>query len=174
MMAMPSPDGPEQAGAEVDVLDVMPRLAQLSNVISRGRLVEHAMEATGITLERPAFSALVSLHLEGRPLRIREIADRLQVVQPHVTRQVQQLERRGLVRRIGDPNDRRVSMIEPTAEGSAAASRYARTLIGWFTGAIAHWPDEDRADLGRLLARFADDVTAHLAALGGSGTPPSE
>ncbi|GAA2313517.1 hypothetical protein GCM10010149_76000 [Nonomuraea roseoviolacea subsp. roseoviolacea] len=85
--------------------------------------------------------------------------------QPHVTRQVQQLERRGLVRRIGDPNDRRVSYIEPTDKGRAAADRYARTLIGWFTGAISHWSARDREDLGRLLARFADDVTAHLATL---------
>ncbi|MCO1657817.1 MarR family winged helix-turn-helix transcriptional regulator [Pseudonocardia humida] len=169
---MPPLDGTERPGAEDDVLAVMPRLAQLSNVVSRGRLVEHAMATTGITLERPAFGALVSLHLEGRPLRISEIADRLQVVQPHVTRQVQQLERRGLVRRIGDPGDRRVSLIEPTAEGAAAADRYARTLIGWFTGAIAHWSDEDREDLGRLLARFADDVTAHLSVLG--DTPPVE
>jgi DNA-binding MarR family transcriptional regulator len=170
-MPTPPPDGPEQAGIEGDVLAVMPRLAQLSNVISRGRLVEHAMEATGIALERPAFSALVSLHLAGKPLRIKEIADKLQVVQPHVTRQVQQLERRGLVRRIGDPNDRRVSLIEPTVEGSAAADRYARTLIGWFTGAVAHWSEEDREDLGRLLARFADDATAHLASL--ADIPPS-
>jgi hypothetical protein len=35
----------------------------------------------------------------------------------------------------------------------------------WFTGAIAHWSAPDRADRGRLLGRFADDVTAHLTTL---------
>ncbi|NUW35763.1 MarR family transcriptional regulator [Nonomuraea sp. SMC257] len=159
--------GPESpAGGDDDqVLAVMPHLAQLSNAISRGRLTEHAMESAGIEVDRPAFSVLVSVHLTGRPLRISEIAEKMQLVQPHVTRQVQQLERRGLVRRIGDPNDRRVSYIEPTDQGRAAADRYARTLIGWFTGAISHWSEQDREDLGRLLARFADDVTAHLATL---------
>ncbi|MFI6789608.1 MarR family winged helix-turn-helix transcriptional regulator [Nonomuraea sp. NPDC050383] len=152
-------------GDDDQVLAVMPRLAQLSTAISRGRLTEHAMDAAGIEADRPAFSVLVSVHLAGAPLRISEIAEKMQLVQPHVTRQVQQLERRGLVRRIGDPHDRRVSFIEPTDEGRAAADRYARTLIGWFTGAIAHWPEQDRKDLGRLLARFADDVTAHLATL---------
>jgi DNA-binding MarR family transcriptional regulator len=117
-------------------------------------------------VDRPAFSVLVSVHLAGKPLRISEIAEKMQLVQPHVTRQVQQLERRGLVRRTGDPNDRRVSFIEPTDEGKAAADRYTRTLISWFTGAIAHWSEQDRGDLGRLLARFADDVTAHLDTLG--------
>ncbi|RJL35674.1 MarR family winged helix-turn-helix transcriptional regulator [Bailinhaonella thermotolerans] len=158
------PRDPE-GGTDEQVLAVMPRLAQLSNALSRGRLTEHAMKSAQVEVDRPAFSVLISVHLAGRPLRISEIAEQMQLVQPHVTRQVQLLERRGLVRRIGDPNDRRVSFIEPTDEGRAAADRYARTLIGWFTGAIAHWSGPDRADLGRLLARFADDVTAHLATL---------
>ncbi|MCA1218338.1 MarR family winged helix-turn-helix transcriptional regulator [Streptomyces sp. 8L] len=161
-------DGPGAAGDQDEVLAVMPRLSQLGNAISRGRLVQHAMEAAGVTVERPAFTVLLSLHFAGEPLRIKEIADKVQVVQPHVTRQVQQLERRGLVRRIGDPDDRRVSLIEPTDEGAGAADRYARTLIGWFAGAVAHWSDQDRRDLGRLLTRLADDVTAHLADLDAS------
>ncbi|MCO6003967.1 hypothetical protein NE236_03150 [Actinoallomurus purpureus] len=41
----------------------------------------------------------------------------------------------------------------------------ARAPSPWFTGAIAHWSAPDRADLGRLLGRFADDVTAHLTTL---------
>ncbi|GII84642.1 MarR family transcriptional regulator [Sphaerisporangium siamense] len=159
--------GPQDpaGGTDDQVLTVMPRLAQLSNAISRGRLIEHAMKTARVEVDRPAFSVLVSVHMAGKPLRISEIAEQTQLVQPHVTRQVQQLERHGLVRRIGDPNDRRVSFIEPTDEGKAAADRYARTLINWFTGAIAHWSDPDRADLGRLLARFAEDITAHLATL---------
>ncbi|MFC4907418.1 MarR family winged helix-turn-helix transcriptional regulator [Actinomadura gamaensis] len=152
-------------GEDDDVLAVMPRIAQLGNAISRGRLTEHAMKAAGVEVDRPAFSVLVSVHMAGRPLRISEIAEQMQLVQPHVTRQVQTLERHGLVRRTGDPNDRRVSIIEPTDAGRTAADRYARTLISWFTGAIAHWSEPDRAALGRLLARFADDVTTHLATL---------
>lgn len=159
--------GAEAAGGQDDeVLAVMPRLAQLANAVSRRRLVEHAMAAAGIEVEQPAFSVLLSIHLAGTPLRISEIAERMRLVQPHVTRQVQQLERRGLVRRTGDPNDRRVSIIVPTDEGGAAAERYASSLVRWFTGAVAHWSEQDRADLGRLLARFADDVTVHLATFG--------
>lgn len=75
--------------------------------------------------------------------------------------------------RIGDPDDGRVSLIEPTANGAQSAERYAHTLIGWFTGAVAHWSEQDRADLGRLLTRFADDVTTQLAHLDETedGTP---
>ncbi|MEU6383952.1 MarR family transcriptional regulator [Streptomyces bauhiniae] len=155
-----TPDAPS-----ADVLAVVPRLAQLSNAVNRGRLAERAAEAAGLALDRPAVGVLVTLHVADRPLRIGEIAERMQVVGPHVTRQVQALERRGLVHRVADPHDRRASLIEPTPEGAQAANRYAGSLVGWFAEAIAGWTDEERADLGRLLGRLVDDVTAHLGRL---------
>ncbi|MGW5333319.1 MarR family winged helix-turn-helix transcriptional regulator [Streptomyces bauhiniae] len=155
-----SPDAPS-----ADVLAVVPRLAQLSNAVNRGRLTERAAEAAGLALDRPAVGVLMTLHMADRPLRIGEIAERMQVVGPHVTRQVQSLERRGLVHRVSDPHDRRASLIEPTQEGTEAAHRYASSLVGWFAEAIAGWTDADRADLGRLLGQLVDDVTAHLGRL---------
>ncbi|MFJ4004945.1 MarR family winged helix-turn-helix transcriptional regulator [Streptomyces sp. NPDC090023] len=107
----------------------------------------------------------MTLHMADRPLRIGEIAERMQVVGPHVTRQVQGLERRGLVHRVADPHDRHASLIEPTPEGAQAANRHATSLVGWFSEAIAGWSDEERAHLGRLLGRPVDDVTAHLGRL---------
>ena len=148
-----------------DALALMPYLTQLSNALNRGQLAERAMRATGVQLDRPALSILVALHMSDRPLRIGEIADRMQVVGPHVTRQVQELERRKLVQRISDPQDRRASLIEPTPEGAAAAARYVETILSWLTGAIAHWPDQDRQDFTSLLARFTTDLTTHLATL---------
>ncbi|MGW0003123.1 hypothetical protein [Nocardia grenadensis] len=35
-------------------------------------------------------------------------------------------------------------------------------MLGWFTGALADRPDEDRGTFGGLLGRFVDDLTAHL------------
>ena len=99
------------------------------------------MKAAGLPLERPAMSVLVTLHLAGQPLRIGEIATRMQVVGPHVTRQVNELARRGLVRRVTDPVDQRARLIEPTSEGSAATDRYMRIVLGWFTEALADWPE---------------------------------
>ncbi|MFC8825131.1 MarR family winged helix-turn-helix transcriptional regulator [Streptomyces sp. NPDC057137] len=151
----------------------MPRLAELSNAVTRGRLPERAIEATGLALDRPELTVLMALHMADKPLRIGEIAERMQVVGPHVTRQVQALERRGLVGRLSDPEDRRASLIEPTPEGARAANRYATYLIGWFSEAIGGWSDQDRGDLGRLLGRLVDDVTAHMARLdkGTDSTP---
>lgn len=147
------------------VLGVLPRLERLSNAISRGRLGERAAEVAGLNLDRPALGVLVSLRMAGTPLRIGEIAERMQVVGPHVTRQVQALERRGLVQRVGDPHDRRASLIEPTPAGNEATDRYTGTMIAWFTDAIRDWTGQDRQDLARLLGKLADDVTAYLSRL---------
>ncbi|WP_217168021.1 MarR family winged helix-turn-helix transcriptional regulator [Streptomyces sp. AC512_CC834] len=160
---------PESSGPPVpesphaDLLAVLPRLTQLSAAFTKGRLTERATDAAGLALDRPAMGVLLALRTADAPLRIGEIADRMQVVGPHVTRQVQALEKRGLVRRVADPHDRRASLIEPTEAGTEAANRYVTSLLGWFAEALADWPQQDRDDLTRLLTRLADDVTARLA-----------
>lgn len=159
------PAAARPASADAPTWAALTQLTQLSSAVTRGRLFERALDAAGLALDRPALSVMLTLHTADRPLRIGEIAERMQVVGPHVTRQVQELERRDLVRRIADPLDRRASLIEPTEQGAAAMNRYTASIIGWFTDAIAEWSDQDRADLGRLLGRLAKDVIARLARL---------
>ncbi|MFJ1680641.1 MarR family winged helix-turn-helix transcriptional regulator [Streptomyces sp. NPDC088251] len=159
------PGVPEPEKPHPDLLAVLPRITQLSAAFTKGRLAERATEAAGFALDRPAMGVLLSLRTAGKPLRIGEIADRMQVVGPHVTRQVQALEKRSLVRRVADPHDRRASLIEPTGTGAEAADRYVAALLGWFAEALTDWPQQDRDDLARLLARLVDDVTARLARL---------
>ncbi|AHH95224.1 MarR family transcriptional regulator [Kutzneria viridogrisea] len=149
----------------LDPSAVLPRLMQLGAVLNRSQLMERAMDRVGIPLDRPAVTVLVTLRMAGQPLRVGEIATRMQVVGPHVTRHLHELERRGLVRRATDPHDQRARLIELTPEGGAAASRYLETVLGWFTDAVADWSDEDRQTFGRLLTRLVDDLTARLADL---------
>lgn len=141
---------------------LLPRITQLSAVLTRGRVVERAVAAAGIDVDRPALSVLITLHTAGGPLRVGEIATRMQVVGPHVTRQVNELERRGLVHRVADPADQRARLVEMTSGGADAVGRYLREVLGWFSGAMAGWSEQDRADLTRLLGRMVDDLTAQV------------
>lgn len=152
-------------GEELDPLVLLPRLARLGTALNRGGLVEHAMEQAGSGLDRPAMNVLVQLRMADGPLRVGEIAHRMQVAGPHVTRQVNELERRRLVRRVVDPGDQRARLIEASPAGSASADRYLKAIFGSFNQALAGWSPEDRRALGRLLGRFTDDLVAHLAAL---------
>ncbi|MFD2420879.1 MarR family winged helix-turn-helix transcriptional regulator [Amycolatopsis pigmentata] len=146
-----------------DLRPVLPRIMQLGNVLNRSGLMERAMERAAPTLDRPAVSILVSLRLSGRALRVGEIAERMQVAGPHVTRHVQVLERRRLVRRLADADDRRARLIESTPEGAEIADRYLRTMLGWIGEALDGWSAEDRKTFYRLLQRFTDDLAARLS-----------
>ncbi|GIE74077.1 MarR family transcriptional regulator [Actinoplanes philippinensis] len=150
---------------ELDLLAVLPRLSQLGTVLNRSRLIDRATESAGLGLDRPGLGVLVTLQTGGGPLRVGEIARRMQVVGPHVTRHVNELERRGLVQRVADPDDRRARLVELTPAGSEAVGRYMQTVLSTLGEALAGWSPEDRRTFGRLLDRFATDLTTRLSTL---------
>jgi DNA-binding MarR family transcriptional regulator len=150
-------------GDRFDPAAMLPHLMQLGAALNRSQLMERAMDRVGIPLDRPALTVLVTLLMAGQALRVGEIAARMQVVGPHVTRQLHELERRGLVRRASDPHDQRARLIELTPEGAAAAGRYLQAVLGWFGEAVADWSDEDRRTFVRLLTRFVDNLSARSA-----------
>ncbi|HET7585267.1 MAG TPA: MarR family transcriptional regulator [Gemmatimonadaceae bacterium] len=78
------------------------------------RLLRREDDATGITA--PRLSVLSVLVFAG-PRTLGELAAAEQVRPPTMTRLVQALEDEGLVRREGDPRDRRVVHVHATARG---------------------------------------------------------
>jgi MarR family transcriptional regulator for hemolysin len=69
-------------------------------------------------------SYMVLTHAEAYPdLSQRQLADRLGIEGPTLVRHIDRLVADGLVRRVRDPNDRRVSRVELTALGTATADR---------------------------------------------------
>ncbi|MET8555830.1 MarR family winged helix-turn-helix transcriptional regulator [Streptomyces sp. NPDC004959] len=157
--------GPPQSAAISGFVFALPRLTQLNAAFTKGRLPERAAEASGLHLDKPAMGVLFTLRTSDRALRIGEIAERMAVVGPHVTRHVQVLEKRGLVHRVTDPEDRRASLIELTPTGREGIERYGASLFSWFTDVLADWPEEDRDELTRLLSRLASDVSDRIARL---------
>ncbi len=149
----------------LDPAALLPHLMQLGTVLNRSRLVERAMEQVGVPLDRPGLSVLITLRMAGKPLRVGEIAARMQVAGPHVTRHLHELERVGLVRRVVDPDDQRARLVELSDSGAEAAGRYLEAVLGWFTGAVADWSEEDQGTFGRLLSRFVNDLQAKVAEL---------
>ncbi|MEU0499536.1 MarR family transcriptional regulator [Nocardia sp. NPDC005998] len=141
---------------------LLPRMAQVSNTLGRGQLFETATAAAGISLERPAVTILVILESADRPLRVGEIAERMQVVGPHVTRQLNGLERRRLIQRVPDPDDQRARLITLTPDGETLIGRYLHVINDWFDQALAGWSESDQRDLVHLLGRLVDDLSAHL------------
>lgn len=150
---------------KTDFSAVLAGITQVGNALRRGRIEERAMQRSGIAVERPGLTVLITLQTAGQPLRIGEIANRMQVVGPHVTRLLPDLERRGLVERVVDPDDQRARLIAITDDGTGTVQRYLGTVLGWMREALEDWSPEDRTMLLTLVQRFANDFAGRIARL---------
>ncbi|MFF8914665.1 MarR family winged helix-turn-helix transcriptional regulator [Streptomyces sp. NPDC015032] len=148
-----------------DMGDLVPKLARLTAVFNSGRFYARAAELSYTTLERPSLTILGVLEAAGEPLRIGQIASSMQVEAPHVTRHVQKLEKKQLVRRVVDADDRRARLVAITPAGAAIAARYRGVVMAWLSDAITSWSERDRKEILRLVTRLVDDVLEHLSQL---------
>ena len=112
------------------------------------RLVRAHDAATG--LSAPAASAL-SVIVFGGPLTLGELAAAEQVRPPTITRLVQGLERRGLVRRERDPRDRRVQRVHATLRGRRVLLAARERRVAALAAALAGLKRADRALLERAV-----------------------
>lgn len=90
------------------------------------------------------------------PLSISEIAETVGVDQPRASRLVQQAEQMGLVAREPDPDDARRTRVRLTPEGERLVSGFRDRRRDAVRSALEGFTDAERAELARLLSKFAD------------------
>jgi DNA-binding MarR family transcriptional regulator len=135
---------------------------RLVTSLNRAKTHDRMTEAAGVRLDKPDVQILAYLQDANGPRRVGAIAEGLQVESPHVTRHVATLEKRGLLKRVKDPDDGRAWQIALTPEGADAASRCRRVSLEWFDAAMGDWPEQERAELARLLSKLSNDLCGHL------------
>lgn len=91
--------------------------------------------------------------LDG-PLRMSELAASLATDKPYATLIVDDLERRGLVERTVDPDDRRCRRASLTGPGREAA-RTAHRIVSQLPSGFARLEPDELSELARLLAKAA-------------------
>src|SRR6266446_10690071 len=116
------------------------------HLLRRLRVEDKAMGLTG-----PRASALSVLVFRG-PLTMSQLAEAEQVRRPTITRLVDGLERRGLVRRVSHADDGRVQLVEATAAGRRLLQKGRARRVERLMGGIVHLDGEDQ----RVLARAAE------------------
>lgn len=107
-------------------------------------------EALGLSWTR----VLALRRLATEPHTLRALAERLAADPPYVTLIVDDLEQRGLVRRMPHPEDRRAKLVELTAAGRAAAAR-ADAILDEPPAALLDVPTDELTALLHVLARLA-------------------
>ena len=143
-----------------DLVRIEHGLGKISYLINRVRRHEWIRSSSGIPVDRAAAVILRRLE-ELEPLRPSELAAKLEVEAPHVTRQVQRLEDFGYVTRIADACDRRAQLIRLTPSGRDAAGRIKEASRSAIAGALESWSEDELHDLADLLSRMADDYLAY-------------
>jgi len=141
----------EHAGVQGPGTDTTLELAELlshsARRLRRGSTTQLA--PLGLTMAQARVLRIVAS--TGRPLRMADIAARLEVVPRSVTTMVDGVEAAGLIVRSTDPDDRRSILVSLTARGQAlleSLERARRATAEEFFGGLA---GDDRAHLARVL-----------------------
>lgn len=151
------------SSAGTDTLGALMRSTQAyARLITSGRAVEAVLKRSRIDLTRADIHLLGVVAEAAEPIRLGDLADRLVVDAPTVTRRVQALEGRQLLRRRPDASDRRAQRIELTAAGDRVLQRALAAYRGWLSEVTGEWSEDDRQQLARLLARFTAGAAAEI------------
>lgn len=106
-------------------------------------------------LSIPARILLATLDGSAEPLSHSAIGERLFVTGASVTSLVDTLERRGLVTRTRDQTDRRLVLVELTAQGRAAVDAFLPEVTALHAAEFSVLDETEREQLVVLLAKVA-------------------
>jgi DNA-binding MarR family transcriptional regulator len=96
-----------------------------------------------------------------RPLSQQDLADRLNLEKSSVSRMAAELERRGLIARERDPDNRRFYRLRVTPEGRALHARMRGTFHQRYTDWVAELTGTEREALLTGLAALVRAIRAH-------------
>lgn len=111
-------------------------------------------------VDRYTYPVLAALDENG-PQSLTLLTARLGVSKPTASRQVSRLSRAGLVEVRPDERDSRSVVVSLTAEGLAQRELVRGARLRPLHAVLESWPLEDRQALGRLLARFNEDLDTY-------------
>jgi DNA-binding MarR family transcriptional regulator len=143
----PAPTEPAIPGGGADP-DVGAMAAHLRVGATRLARLLRRQGDTGLSPSQ--ISALTSIERHG-PTTLGQLADHERVAPPSITRVVEKLVERGLVVRVPDPVDRRVTRVFITPAGGTLLAEVRARKDLWLASRLAGLDDDQRARLGAAL-----------------------
>lgn len=122
----------------------------------------------------PSTFPLAKTLMQHHGMRLSDLATSCELDASTVSRQIKQLEDKGLVERAPDPVDGRARLVTLSASGRECMAAAFRRRLERIRTALASWSPDDRATLQTLLTRLADDLReANDNATAESGPTPA-
>jgi DNA-binding MarR family transcriptional regulator len=165
MPAQRRPPADEAPADDETIAVIESALHALGRRLRQAQLKDYIAQQAGDDIDQAGMAILYVLHAEKDSLRVTDLAARLAIDPPAVTRKAQQLERLGLVSRARHTCDARASLLRLTPEGLEVLKRFLLARHQWLATLLADWPPADCREFARLISRFTDDVDQHLADL---------
>jgi DNA-binding MarR family transcriptional regulator len=108
----------------------------------------------------PAGGLVLSALADHGPMSPSALSDRLIVTRATMTGLLDSLERRGHLRRVPNPDDRRSLLVEITPSGRKVADELRRVIHAAEAGWLAPLTPTERQTLVRLLHKLQDGIAA--------------
>ena len=147
------------------IREIESALHSLARCLKQVRLHEFLLAEARVDVDQAGLAVLYVLHLEGPSLRLTDLAERLRIDAPAVTRKAQQLERSGLVSRARDGEDARAIRLQLTARGRRTITRFLVARRAWLTRLLVGWPEAEQVEFARLLRQFTSDIHRQVGEL---------
>lgn len=154
-----SPEGRGDNGrggsaAEGRLHGVLRRSHIFSSVVREILEIRLLEDATSLPLTLSQFHILKLMTLNGRH-QVGELAEFLGVSAPAVTKNVDKLERFGLVVRMPSEGDRRATLLAPSQKGRKLVEHYEELKAARLTPALEQFSDEELERFGDMLERVS-------------------
>lgn len=142
----------ERPDLDVSPLHILSRISRLARRLDLARVsafAEHGLEGW-------EFDVLSALRRAGAPYQLSpgQLVQETLVTSGTMTNRVDRLERRGLVERSRDPNDRRGVLVTLSDAGRVRVDAAMADLLASEHQLLADLPDPDQRDLAEQLRRL--------------------
>jgi DNA-binding MarR family transcriptional regulator len=117
------------------------------------RTIGERARAVHPDLQSSSYLLLAWLGQHG-PLRASAMAEAFGIDKGAISRQVQHLEDLQLVRRTPDPDDGRATLVSASDDAVARLAEVSDERRRWLDERLGDWPDDDLAELVRLIGRY--------------------
>ena len=123
-------------------------------------IVREVLEQKYLREVSPSALTLLQFHLLkiialNGGLQVGEVASVLGVSPPGATKNIDKLERLGLIVRGGRKGDRRATLLSPSPQGRSLVQQYEGLKASRLAPVFEEFSDEDLSRLARLLERFS-------------------
>ncbi len=132
---------------------------QLTILFRRVQRIHLSTSSGEVDLDRSAYGILCRLADEG-PQRLGLLATAFGLDPSTITRQVQAMEKAGLVHRAQDAEDRRASILDLTDEGKVVLAHTRAYRRQRLEAVLTDWSDGEREELGVLLAKMNNSIAS--------------